>query len=308
MLARGVAVACLLAACGDNVDKLAWGVGVTTFDAVALGLTSGGGDDPPIVPHERIGLPTYDRSDQAVHPDVLREQNRYVLAFTPYPYSDNRFENPSIAVSDDGIAFAEPAPGVNPLVPAPPIDHNDDPDLRINASGEYEVLYLETERPDVQRLVALDSTDLVTWTRRDVITYDLAAGDPFVVSPSVAGASLFDVHLGDPNFIERIESAPWTPADARPIALDLGGVTPWHADAFATPNGYAMLINGYTEEFAQQDLYLATTPEMSVWHLRPEPLLAHDDPALDVVSLYRATGLVIGSKLVVWYSYQYAQH
>src|SRR4051812_16680124 len=176
----------LLAACGDNIDgRLEWGVGVAHFDKTSFARTD-------LVP--QIVIPTYDGSGQVVHPDILVEQSdRYVLAYTPYPFTNGRFENPSIAISSDGLTFHEVAPGVNPIAAAPPTDHNDDPDLRRDPlTGEYVVLYLETERPDRQRVVELRSRDLITWNRSDVIDYDLAGGAPFIVSPAVVGTTLFD--------------------------------------------------------------------------------------------------------------------
>lgn len=81
---------------------------------------------------------------------------------------DNRTRSPTFMPMPD-------AP--NLLVPPPPYDHNDDPDLRRDpVSGKYELLYLETLRPDRQTLVALRSQDLVHWSRRDAIVYEPLAG------------------------------------------------------------------------------------------------------------------------------------
>ncbi|MBA3458908.1 MAG: hypothetical protein H0T46_03035 [Deltaproteobacteria bacterium] len=167
------------------------------------------------------------------------------------------------------------------------------------------MLYLETLRPERQRLVELRSRDLHTWNRSDVIEYDLAAGAPFIVSPAVTGTVLFDVRLGTPNVIERM-AAPWAPVTSRPINIDMHGITPWHIDVFPFRSGHAMLISGYAEDFTRQDLYIATSNDLETWTLRETPLLTHLDPALGVETLYRATGVDRGPDLVVWYSMQYA--
>ena len=295
-----VAIACVLIspACGDNIDPgLAWGVGVARFELPTLARVD---------VTTRISIPTYEHSGQVVHPDILVEDDRYLLAYTPYPYSDGRYENPSIAISDDGYTFREVAPGVNPLAPAPATDHNDDPDLRFDAAtGEYAMLYLETRRPDYQLLVELRSRDLVTWAGHTAITYDLTAGAPFIVSPAVLGTSLYDVRLGDPHVLERLDE-PWDWRTAQPLAIDMQGITPWHVDALPLGGSFALLISGFRDDFTHQDLYLATSHDLVTWTLREEPLLAFDDPALGVETLYRSTGAVIGGELVVWYSMQYA--
>jgi hypothetical protein len=294
-----VAIACALlaAACSDDSDpRLAWGVGVARFDLATLDRTS-------LTP--RIALPTYEQSGQAVHPDILVEPDRYVLAYTPYPYANAAFENPSIAVGPDGYSFYEPAPGVNPIVPTPPTDHNDDPDLRFDeATGEYAMLYLETRRPDYQLLVELRSRDLISWSSATAITYDLAGGAPFIVSPAVLGTALYDVRLGSPHVLERLDE-PWDWRTAIPLSIEMHGVTPWHVDALPLGGSFALLISGFRDDFEHQDLYLATSSDLVRWTLREEPLLAFDDPALGVETLYRSTGAVIGDELVVWYSSQY---
>jgi hypothetical protein len=320
-------VCVLIAGCGTEPrGPLAWGIGVTSFDSAELGLGVAAPDPlADVAAIRRLTIPTYDGSGQAVHPDLLREPDRLLMAITPYPYSDDRFENPSLIVSTDGTQFSELSDGLNPLVEAPAIDHNDDPDLHVDpATGEYEILYLETLRPDTQHLISLRSRDLVTWTRTTAIDWNLAAGASFVVSPAVlvhgGTTSLFDVVLvDDGSRIERndsVDGKTWNGAQGFPVVLETGGMVPWHMDVFAHPNGYGMLINGYFHDinaegndlgFNNQDLWLATSSDLIHWSLRSEPLLKHDDPDLDLSTVYRSTGFVAGDRLVIWYSHQYRE-
>lgn len=318
-----LAFALLAAGCGDNrPGPLAWGMGVKTFDARALGLGTADRADPwfaAIRTSPRLTVPTYDGSGQLVHPDILIEATaagtRALLAVTPYPFTDNKFENPSLLTSVDGMTF-EPVRGApNPLVPPPAYDHNDDPDLRRDpVSGAYELLYLETLRPDRQTVVALRSTDLVNWTRRDAIVYDLSKGAPFIVSPAaivddIGHTSMFFVDLGASSItsLEADDGMTWDSTAATRVAIELGGVIPWHVDVIRGAHGYGMLISGYDTAFAHQNLYLATSPDLVTWTFNPTPLLDHNDLALDVSTLYRSTGAVSGDTLVVWYSMQYQQ-
>jgi len=320
----GLAILLVLAAAGSagcrrkTKPKLAWGMGVRTFDATALGLATARSPDPFVdgIRAGRIAIPTYDGSNQATHPDVVLERTggaaRLVMAMTPYPFSNDRFENPSLVVSSDGMAFAPP-PGVhNPIVPAPPFDHNDDPDLRRDPrTGEYELLYLETLRPAKQTLVALRSTDLIAWQRRDAVVFDLAHGAPFVVSPTAIehdGKTYLFAVESETKLVKTMVSGDgktWDLATAQTLPLELGAVKPWHIDVVRGERGFAMLISGFDAAFKHQNLYLATSPDLVTWTLRPEPLLAFGDPALGVESLYRSTGVVEHGTLVVWYSMQY---
>ncbi|HMG53329.1 MAG TPA: hypothetical protein VK601_07600 [Kofleriaceae bacterium] len=318
---NALAVALVLAgtACGKPEHAgLRWGIGVAVFDATALGLARARTPDPFVdaIRPGRLRIPTYDGSNQATHPDVVIERDgagvRVAMAMTPYPFSDRRLENPSLVVSRDGMAF-DPAPGAPaPLVPAPAYDHNNDPDLRRDPrTGDYELLYLETLRPDRQVLVALRSPDLRTWTRRDAVVYDFHQPDqPFMVSP----AAIDDAGVTHLYYVDTVTSrlyamtssdGTWDPRAAAPVAIELGVVVPWHVDAIRGEAGFGLLISGYDTAFEHQDLYLATSPDLVTWTLRPAPLLAHRDPALGVASLYRSTGVVEHGSLIVWYAMQY---
>jgi len=321
--ARCVALALALAlatGCGTRrKDKLPWGMGVRTFDATALGLATARSPDPFVdgIRAGRIAIPTYDGSNQATHPDVVVERDaaggvRVAMAMTPYPFSNDRLENPSLLVSSDGMTFAPPPGVTNPLAAAPPTDHNNDPDLRRDPrTGEYELLYLESLRPAKQTLVALRSPDLVTWARHDAIVYDLAHGAPFIVSPAALDEGgktyLFFVETFQRELKVMVspDGRSWDPASAVPVALALGAIKPWHVDVVRGDGAYALLISGYETDFIHQNLYLATSRDLVTWTLRPEPLLDHTDPSLGVESLYRSTGVVDHGTLIVWYSMQY---
>jgi hypothetical protein len=299
-------------------DRLRWAIGVAKFDATTLGLAAARSADPFVdaIRPGRLTIPTYDGSNQATHPDVLLERDaagvpHLTLVMTPYPFSDRRLENPSLLVSDDGMAFTA-APGAPaPLVPPPVRDHNDDPDLRRDPrTGDYEILYLESLRPERQTLVALRSTDRRTWSRRDAIVYDLAHGAPFIVSPAAIddGGKTYlfyaDTTRGALYTLVSADGTTWDPQSAVPVQIDLGRIVPWHVDVIRGDGGFGLLISAYPERFEHQDLYLATSPDLVHWTLRPQPLLDHKDPALGVESLYRSTGVVEHGTLVVWYAMQ----
>jgi len=52
-----------------------------------------------------LRVPTYDGSDQSVHPDITRWNGQYVLAVTPYPYGMGEYENPCVYRSADLNVF-----------------------------------------------------------------------------------------------------------------------------------------------------------------------------------------------------------
>lgn len=89
-----------------------------------------------------LNIPTYDGSNQVVHPsviDFLAEYGlpqwggyRFWMVITPYPYGNDASENPSIYSSDDGINWFTPPNIKNPIDSAPggwKKGFNNDPDM-----------------------------------------------------------------------------------------------------------------------------------------------------------------------------------
>lgn len=92
-----------------------------------LGFRSGIAFPHPLLANAKQPLqtPTYDGSGQVVHPSIIDFFNefginawsgyRYWMVLTPYPYGQNRFENPSLYASNDGLSWVVPPNITNPL-------------------------------------------------------------------------------------------------------------------------------------------------------------------------------------------------
>lgn len=110
-----------------------------------------------------LSTPTYDRSDQSVHPSVIDLKTeygvnswggfRYWMALTPYPNFNSAFENPSILASNDGIRWIAPPGIINPLAPKPTghvLDsYNSDPELVFDPDQNILILYWREYRGNV---------------------------------------------------------------------------------------------------------------------------------------------------------------
>lgn len=132
----------------------------------------------------RVKIPTYDGSGQVVHPSVvyLKAEDEYFLAFTPYTNTNDKVENPSVVISNNCFCFKEEIEGLNPLVQAPCIDHNDDPNLFIE-NNEYKIIYLETLRPERQNLILLSSLNRIKWSKKTLFS-EKCNDNRFILSPS----------------------------------------------------------------------------------------------------------------------------
>ena len=106
------------------------------------------------------------------------------------------WKNPSILVSNDGSSWSVPAGLINPLIDAPPCDHNCDADIIYNSNtGEMWVYYLDTRRGtrcggyedqpyyNHNFLKLFKSSDGINWTGPDtLIDWDFST-DKFYLSP-----------------------------------------------------------------------------------------------------------------------------
>jgi len=310
---------------GRSSGLSARSAGLVFLAFLAAALAAGCAPETPAVFEEagaprRLEVRTYEGSGQVVHPDVVRgpkdRRGNLWMAITPYPDAYEKWENPSVYRSRDGLIWEEPAPLVNPVAPRPPFDHNCDPDL-VRADGRFHLFWLETQRRGYgpadrhfQDLKVSRSEDGIDWSdAATVIRWELDR-DPFYLSPTLVlapdgGWRVYVVH-------GKTRTIPWLPTDLETAgapggALDYGlpGVRPWHVDIFPVEGGWVALLcargpdaldNGDT------DLWIGASPDLERWHFREEPLLEGGDPALGLEIVYRSTGLVEAGRLAVWYS------
>lgn len=112
-----------------------------------------------------LTLHTYEGSGQAVHPciiDFLNEYGiikwsgyRYWMVITPYPNSNDSYENPSIFASEDGVKWIVPEGITNPLVEADgglEKGFNSDPDMVYNPDDDKLWLYYRFVNKSVIRI------------------------------------------------------------------------------------------------------------------------------------------------------------
>lgn len=254
----------------------------------------------------RLDIPTYDGSGQAVHPSLLvrSDKPRFILSFTPYTDTDDRVENPSVVISDDGLHFREEKKGLNPLVPAPEKDHNDDPDLFFR-DGKYGIMYLETMRPEKQSLVLLESSDRIHWNKRILHQENLAGGSGcFMLSPKYIekdGLSwLFYVNRDAAGgyqieYVTGKDIYSFDFATRNVIKIKGDRVLPWHLEIIQSDGRYIMLLTTASglEKDAQYTLRLARSGNLTEWEL---------DPEFALPDCYRSSGFIKDGVLYLYVS------
>lgn len=141
-----------------------------------------------------LHIPTYDGSNQSTHPKVLYFPNElwnypYWMAYTPYPFSDDDYENPCIAASVDGITWVENPYRSNPLDQLTSQElsnlyHLSDTHLVWRADlGRLECWYRYNKNGVSEKIMRKYSTDGANWSAREVV-YETDASYQ-VLSPAV---------------------------------------------------------------------------------------------------------------------------
>ena len=126
---------------------------------------------PPYNAPVPLVTPTYDESGEAIHPKVLDFGTsgwrgwRYWMAMTPFTGGNDRTENPSILVSQNGYYWQVPDGLVNPVYPAPPVPgFGSDTHLEYDpAADQLVLLFRETLDRSAHTVRIARSSDGITW-------------------------------------------------------------------------------------------------------------------------------------------------
>jgi hypothetical protein len=214
-----------------------------------------------------------------VHPDVVYIAQgfgaagaRYWMAMTPYPYAQDRFENPSVYASDDGLNWH--VPGTNPVAcpPARAGDHLSDTDM-LFVDGKLRLYYRESiysQTPEQHRLYVTESADGVRWSEPRLVL----SSQEFLLSPSVlatrdgGGFVMWEVSS---NVIWRRESVDgfvWGERSATSVSGLKPGQGPWHLDVTREGDKLHVLLNsvgvdGHRLHYGHSD------DEGHTWQVRP---------------------------------------
>ena len=278
-----------------------------------------------ISPFVLARLPTYDRSMQAVHPDVIRFEQpwngwEYWMAFTPFPGGQTSFENPSIAVSHNGTNWYVPAGLTNPLVPAPSSGYNSDPDLSFDQGRGELVLIYRTVTAGYDNVSEMRSRDGTTWGRPSIL---FRRKNPKMVSPAIvmtsAGvAQAWYVDAGTTSCRSRVVRVMTQVAAsantmrlpglergwsaARQVALVQPGYSIWHIDVqwIAERNEYWAVYSAYAgSNCTTQELFFARSANGLAWQTYPIPVISHGDLPWTAGTMYRASALYDAARDVI---------
>lgn len=264
---------------------------------------------------EHLTTPTYDGSGNTVHPDVIdfwtshgiEEWNgyRFWMAHTPYPQSDDIYENPSILASHDGLNWETPPGLTNPIYPWPGTGWNSDTDLSYDPNSDE--LVLVYRKPNFVPQVAR-SSDGVTWPATPTqITWTLPSQQ--ILSPALVRKTdgtwmMWGVGVTIPRSVYTWTAT--TPEGPWATGPTCTGIDPavWHIDVIAHDGAYLAIVAAWDRYgTGVSDIRLASSSDGLAWAEGSPVIVEGILNRWDRNYLYRATAQPHedGTHMRLWY-------
>lgn len=281
--------------------------------------------DSPMIADDAISIESpkalqfnnYLGNSMNIHPKVLYFPEgwngyKFWMAYTPYPKGRTSVENPSIAVSNDGINWELPGNFFNPLIGKPVRGYNSDTHLVYNeAKNTLECWWREAyESIKVDRIMRTTTKDGVIWTTPEEMYSDGKNMNHLSPSISIIDGE-YHMFYCDAKNIVMMKSpysdhpTEWSEDKTLPVAWD--GLLPWHMDMIIGDDGCAeIIVCAYTpgESNNSADLYYLTYDLLKNESCEPRLILSRSENSRDIHSrsIYRSSILRIDGIYYIYFS------
>jgi len=266
-------------------------------------------------------IPWDDGCWEHVHPDLLYVPHGfagypYWMIFTPYPRGDDRFENPTLRASQDGLAFVK-VPGIpEPVVPAPedPELHHADPDLVFHNDCLHVIYATIRKKSDETTFNIVSSRDGLMWSKPRIIYRDISVVSPACVIKGDLWRVWFIRHernqktrfSAPSELLCRQGASPTRLGDECLCHLSIPRHILWHVDVQIVDDGYEALVAAFPKgtDSSRTRLFHAVSRDGLRFVLSPNrAILAPSTFGWDNRTIYRSTFLrQPGGVYRIWYS------
>ena len=250
----------------------------------------------------------YEGGNQLTHPkviDLVTPVNgfRFWMAYTPYPYENDDYENPCIACSNDLIKWETPNGLSNPI-DAPEnyanISYLSDTHLQY-VNGMFEVWYRGVKIDNSGEVIfRKTSPDGITWSVSEVLKETTSAVILKLLSPSFVydvGSSKYRIWVADAveGKIDYYES----PTGTDWVLVTGIAITCWHLDVSYYEDIYEMVII----DVAGSNVTYFKSEDGVQWHSPTKLLLANRSHpySLEYRLMYRPTLLKVNGYYYLYY-------
>ena len=191
----------------------------------------------------KLDMTYKDGQNQPTHPSVLYfpdgwNGHKYWMAYTPYPYNTNKYENPCITFSDDGYVWSEKGIS-NPIdKPTQSMYYFSDAHLIYNTSNNtLECLYrgVDMNNGSTEEFYKMYSTDGLTWGNRTRINGFVGLSPSMIYDNGIYKLWTQEATYG----LNYYESSDGITFDfVRTINIKCDEKVAWHLDVVKTNKGY----------------------------------------------------------------------
>ena len=265
-----------------------------------------------------IEIRNYVGNFENVHPKVLYFPTKlwgyqYWMAYTPYPGGQDMYENPHIAVSNDGFIWTVPSGLVNPITPKPAGGYNSDTHLVYRSDiATMELWYRPIDAAGLSALARKKSTDGINWSAEEILISGMPHAD--LLSPSLLFENgIYKMWFVNGNtqqmyYQESTNNTPtnWTARKQLAINYQAIGEHPWHLDV--VNNGkdcYWIVFTGFGSAGNQNtsDLF-AVKQKYDGTFENPFPIIrkSKNPQAFDNINIYRSSIVIINNVFFIYYS------
>ncbi|MBE3557565.1 MAG: exo-alpha-sialidase [Firmicutes bacterium] len=264
-------------------------------------------------------IPTYDGSGQANHPKVLYFADswhnwKYWMSFTPYPYGNGRYENPSLVVSNNGINWVIPKGLRNPVIGVPADvkrgGHYSDPHLVMHGSTmelwyRYNPAGVKRRGPSrINRIYRMVSKDGIKWGKPELVIQSTTSGiySPAILYDGNKYKMWYSSDDGKLHYTESTNAIKWS----KPLTVNIAmpGYNIWHQDIIKDKGNYELVFSAYRRlRFLNQSLYYAESGD-GIHFGAPTLIVApsHGRAKLDNQLIYRSSIVDVNNNYLIYYS------
>ena len=268
-----------------------------------------------------LALRSYIRDTQNVHPKVLYFEagfggHKYWMSYTPFPWYIDRYENPSIAYSDDGYMWTNIAD--NPIDDPKGDGYDSDAHLVYRSDKKllecwYRHVGSYSKPPVEEVLYRRVSSDGVHWSQAELVYGNYSGKYACLLSPAVLWDGeqyqIWSVNKENSFRIEYRTRRDGVMGKVREFELpftfegDTTKYKPWHLDVIREEGRYILLVMCKEKKGSgprRWDLFLSDSDD-NISYTTPRLVLHGTKNGWDN-NIYRSSIVRIGSEYRIYYS------
>lgn len=260
-----------------------------------------------------LRIKTYDGYNQITHPDIVYIDKgfhgfKYWMAYTPYPFSMDRYENPCIAASNDGKHWDTPKGLKNPIVNQPSDvkdgGHYSDTDI-ISDNGGLAVYYVYNKRNVLgpSKFYRSVSMNGLSWSKPKLVyqcSDPISGYSPAVIKDGDIYKMWYVSEGNVMSYITSTDNSNWS----SPLKCDISipGWTIWHVDISKTDIGYEGLMCARDNKAGNTALFYIKSADGIRWSSSSLPVIYPSAKGWDSMDIYRSTFLKQNGTYMIWYA------